>query len=459
MGSKAISKSHRKCVKKVLRGLNFEIGFPEVGTDDRRTPTFVTKSVTERRPCSGPYQEKSGRTLTSHRLQDAHLLRRFDPDTMDALTKAYLQEHPNGSTKFVYAKACKIERYVRFCQESGYTAVQGLESVDLAQQFCFTLKGAVQPFSARNHADAVVDFLQLISVLPSLKAAFQHRRRRRINTVLEEWRKIRRSLDKDSRRMQALKVRTLGFKPAPLLDICIYLANYREDGLDSDFCLVEGQIESGLRFLSEHTKAYKRIVCYLSVFMALHGQRKGAANQMTVAEVVNALTYEGTKIVAISRHKTDYVVGPAYVALKPHQYSALTRMAKLRINLGGDSESAVIAGISGREPGEPFGPIIASLSEPTKEPLELTFNKIRKTAESTKGLSRDAGPSAGSDRVSSYLCHGTGAAALHYQFKTPQEIIAESRALDQVHAQVILQEMARRGQIPLPAAHYGKSQG
>lgn len=459
MGNRALSKSHRKAVKRVLKGLLYTIGFPTRQADDRRTaPDFVVVPG-DGGLRVGPYQPKDGRTTTSRRLSDANLVRRFDPDTMDQLATAYLTEHPNGQTAFVYAKACKIDRYLKFGLRQGYTAAQSIQSTELAREFTATLQKSMQPYSVKNHMDALVDFLQLCCALPTLKAIFPRQRRQRIVTSLEEWKNLRRKADKESRRLQLLKVRKLGFAAAPLLDICDFLSQYRSLELERDFSLVETRIQEGSRFRSAEISAWKRIICYLSTVLALHGQRRGAAFSLTCAEVFGSQIFEGVNIIAIAKHKTDYLIGPAYIAAKPHQYIALRRMAHVRLLLGGEAGSTVIAAVSGREPSDQFLPLEDFLNEKLGKRIPMTFNLIRKTAETLKGgIERsDSRSSTTSDPISSYLCHAQGAVALHYDYKTPQQIVSESRALDQVIVQSIARDMAARRQLPLPATHEGKS--
>lgn len=455
MGSKADSKSHRLCVRRVLKGLLYSFGYPKPDSDDRRSVTFAVTSQSAQRPGSRGYDEKAGRSVTSRRLKDAQLVERFNLNQMEPLALAYYREHPNGQTDFVYAKACKVDRFLKFALDQGVTVRQSLESTDTARSFWSLLKRTLQPYSVRNHCDAIVDLLQLACALPTLKAMYPKHRRQKLNSALNEWQILRRCTDKDSRRLQSLKVKRLGFSAAPMYDICQYLVDYKNEQLEADFCEIESRIQENARFHRAARSAWKRLICYLSSIMALHGQRRGAAFQMTVSEVTEATTYEGMKIIAIHKHKTDYVMGPAYVAVKRHQYDALKRMAMVRLSLGGDQNSHVIASLTGGEPNEEFQPLELRLSEVMQENIQLTFNVVRCTAESHKNLGRGSAKS-DSDRISSYLCHGEGVVRLHYLHKTPQDIVAEARALDLVHTQLILQEMGSRGAIPLPKQHFGK---
>lgn len=457
MGTKAASQSHRKCVKRVLRGLLYHIGFPARGIDSRRHPTFVV--VPDATPSApGPYEAKSGRAATTRRLRDANLVERFEPEKLDSIALAFVREHPNGATPFVYQKACKVDRFIKFGLKAGYSPRQSFESPDLARDFVATLQKTLQPYSVRNHADASLDFLQLTSALPTLKLTFPPHRRQRIAAALKEWKILRKKLDRDSRRLQSLRVKQLGFTGAPILDICRYLNDYTAMALDRDFVLVEERVERKARFTASDTQAYKRLICYLCTVIALHGQRKGATFSLTAGEIFAATAFEGAYIVSIAKHKTDYVSGPVYLAVKRHQYTALQRMARVRIALGGGPNAPVIAGLSGREPTDPFSPLETALEEKAKVPIAVTFNLIRKTAESSKGLLENAGNSAAkaADPVSSYLAHGDGVVRLHYNFRTTQQILAEARALDRVHARCVLLSMGARRELPLPTVHHGQ---
>lgn len=333
-----------------------------------------------------------------------------------------------------------LHRVLSWAKGRGHTEVGAFYSTNLAVEFQNEARAILKPNSIRNHAQSMFNFIGLALTSPKLKAIFPLSKRFRLKKARDEWQKIKNLNEREGRRQQRRKMKCSEFKPVPIFHVCQFLKEARESGkIDQCFNQLEGSLLLDTEDFLRQNEPYCFILCVLSVYICLTGQRLCAALNLTLNEVFDAVTTEGVVILKIKTHKTSKSMGPARIALKYHQYEDLLRFSMLRREMK-TGQDTVLVSLTGKKPSSLMKPLELYLRKNNLSDPKITFNWFRSTIETCLHLS-DLQSEATSNCIPAQLGHGVQVAKLHYRFQSDSATVSDSRRVENVLAQLVVIEL------------------
>lgn len=456
LGRNACSASHVRSAIKVLKGHMVHIGrFRHIQPKRPSTMRLSAKQPAMTAP------QDNGRRVTTSKLRTAGFIHDFTTVTLSQLASEFGKAHPRAGTPKAIAATQMVERYIKWAEGKGLSASNAILSRELPIEFFKQLGEILQPNSLRNHAVSAIELLNIGPLTQGLAAYFSPFKRGAVKSAKKIWTNLKKSVEKEARRVQRVKVRQLAFKNAPLQAICEYLeSSWKNDTVAENCRILKMKFEQGRMLSYEDSKRFRENLCILSLYMALHGQRQSTAFRLRPAEVLHADQLEGRAIISAHSHKTFSSSGPALIALKGHQLQAFQLFVDARAAIS-QQDTPVISSISGKKPSDVFQPLCHYLVNVHGINKKITFNWLRKTVETNKDLVLDH--TENSDRyreatsmISGYLLHGPNAVQNHYDFQTARKVVMKSREVDSVMSQLIAIEQLQTDSCTiLPTFHTG----
>lgn len=438
MGKYARSKSHFKAVRSVLRGHMIEL-LPRTGNEP---PVQSSVEVFNRTP-------EGKRAKTDYLERSMELLPRAE-NSMSDLVIIYREVEINRkklAVPGVDANVRMIDRFIRWSEMNTdfVGSVKSILCTERPARFVAGLARAAKPNTVRNHCAALLSFIATASSSPELMVHFktEPRWRKKLERVADVWAKLKREQNRIARSDQRAKIRSGAFINAPITIILEFLCEvsraYKDLISDSNTAPLMG---------FQAPSAFIALQAAVSCIMALHGSRLCTALNMTVGEVLDAVSVNGRYVLRIQRHKTARTSGPAAIALSPGQYRIVKCLASLK--LGSEGKSAtVLPKLTGRASQILFHQVNKFIADRVEGMPSMTFNLVRKTIHSNEFLI-DQGKGSASDRISSYLCHGKPVVSLHYAFKSDRAVAADGALVEEVVSTLAVLDLVRSEKITLP---------
>lgn len=310
---------------------------------------------------------------------------------------------------------------------------------DLPFDFGHLLQRTFKPFTVKNHASAMCSLIEGILCNNEVKSkiGFKPHMKDALKSAYESWNKIKCLHQRQGRAQQRQKTRSGKFKNAPVLWILEFLMKSEPQCIDF---LKDPQSHANER------AARELLICVNATYMSLHGQRLCSVLNLTQEELLNAICVHGRYILRIQKHKSVRHHGPSALALRSHQFELLQGMADL---YGGENGLVFPIHQTGRACKQLFRPLNEYMKKKCSESPEMSFNLIRKTLETNSFLVEGCNDKA-RENINTYLCHGKAVTALHYAFKTDQQVISQARIVEAVFANLAALDLVRDKKVPLP---------
>jgi len=375
-------------------------------------------------------------------IRHAGLVDRFDK----LCSSANIFQSAESSSRSRSAASTKAychmqHRFISWAKQNSPGARSELELILCAESpfdFAKLLQKTFKPFTVKNHASAMCALIELIMCNNEVKSAFGFRPHMKasLQAACESWSKIKAVAQRQGRAGQREKTRSGKFQNAPILLILEFLKKYAP--ICEKFCEdPEAEIGDGsLRALT---------ICVCALYMCLHGQRLCAVLNLTQSELRDAICTNSRYILRIHQHKSFRHHGPSAIALRKHQYQLLQAMA----DLYGQNGNVFPSDSTGKACKHLFAPVNEFIKKKCIESQDITFNLFRKTVETNAFLVQSRG---GKDRenINTYLCHGKSVTALHYAFKTDEEVVNQARSVEAVIAGLAALDIVREKRVILP---------
>lgn len=456
LGRNAASPSHLRTAVRVLKGHMVFVN----GNRGIRPKWSSTMKPPVRKPTIIAPEDR-GRRVTAARLRASGFVHDFTSIKFSELATAYSTAHPQAGGPKALAETQMIERYLRWAEGRGRCAGRAIVSTDLPPEYFKQLGGILQPASMKNHAVSIIKLLQLGPTEPTLAPFFPRSQRRAVKSAKKVWGSLKKAVESEARRLQRLKMRKIQFKNVPLHEVCLYLEDMWKTGKFSENCkMLKSRFELGKMLSLQDCERFRENLCVLSLYMALHGQRKSTAFRMLPGELMEPLQLEGRYIISVTHHKTYASSGPALIALKKHQMRAMEMFADARKSISGP-DTPILSSLTGKEPSNVFSPLNKHLVEAHGLSKPITFNSFRKTVETNRDLVSQGPEQQGryrlsSDLISGYLLHGANAVVNHYDFQTARKVVMKASEVEDVMSQLIAMSFVQSDSSNmLPASHSG----
>lgn len=448
MGPYSASKSHYKVVKGVLRGHLIDVPGSPVAY---RSPRVGECPKTFKQIPETPNSLMVGKGSRQRKavLASVGFTPEISEQELGHVATLFLAEERHGgyrSPSHALASAKMVQRFIDWSVQ----AVPGQrdeKSILLCEErpleYAAVLAKVFQANTRRNHCRAMVALFELATVNLRVKQAFGTTPfiHRKLVSLKELWSELKRKDATTARAEQRFKMRSEQFKNAPIKVIMDFLVEITP--------LVETYVENwNIHDLRSHEEI-KAVNCFVSIVMALHGQRLCAAVNLTAEEVLNAREIQGRFVVRVKNHKTAKFHGPAAICLRAAHFAVFKNIAEFhRRRSDGD----------GKLLNAPKGQACKILFQQVNERIKvdfpdfpgLTFNLIRKTIETNSHLAISYSGDAASKDLNHYLNHGRSVSDLYYRFRTDSHILSEAKVVETVISQLLCMDMARCGQLQLP---------
>lgn len=341
------------------------------------------------------------------------------------------------------ANANMIHRYIVWGQKSrpNWSEREIIFSPHLPKDFNNLLLSTFKPFTAKNHATALISLIDTILWNNQFREeiGFPANAKKALLSAKDSWEHIKMQNQRNARVTQRRKIKAGNFQNAPILRILQFLNEFAPKCEKDTFCL-------------ETNRGKATLLCVGAIYLALHGQRLCSCLNMTTEELNKAVCSKGRFVVRVASHKTAKFSGPAAIALKPHQYHLLTKIGEKCAVAGRPFGSAA----SGRACVQLFAPLNEYVHEKFPGAPCVTFNLIRKTISTNSFLVKKEGLAAAEGLVNTYLCHGKQVTDLHYSFLTDEKVISQARAVEEVIAALAALDLVRGEAVTTPGVR-GKS--
>lgn len=461
MGACSTSRTVFSAVKNVLRGHLIDV-------DDQPTldlkPSVVTrmdrisltdranKASSETRPSQCHPFISHGRGQTSALLKQRGLVHSFVGVELCDLSKVFL-ELGKGSTSDKTLSARHIHRFIDFGlnEQADLSEEQVLCSDVLARRFEVQVQDVFMPNTMKNHASSILDLINLCFARKELQEAFPPHKRQSLNQAKEVWMAMKRRADRLAAKVQKRKILSAPVTEAPLNYALMYLEQTRGSGTLDD-CLTSA--ESGNATNSQQAT----IICCLAIFLGLHGQRRCAAENLTLQELETAQRCHGLYLVTIERHKTDKEQGGSTMALFEHQFLAMLRYGRARARASTEETVFVLRTLRGKLLSNPFDPLTKFVRARTQFKDGIHFNTFRQTIETNKKFAGVTISGKQCDAIHSYLGHSKTVSKKNYEFRTPSVICSDASEVNNTLFQVTAYQIVEAGTLPklLPSNALGK---
>lgn len=348
------------------------------------------------------------------------------------------------------AKAKLIQRYLDYCKnvlKSRKDEVSILLSEKLPLDFMQSLNAVFRPNTRRNHAGAMVSLFECALYDPTLRDFLGSSPflKTKIAAVKDVWAQMKRKDAKEARVEQRLKIRSEGFRDAPVMEMVNFLRDFSRK--------VEVISNDWDRHVTIFPEELSIMQCYVATVLSLHGQRLCAALELTTGEVLSASEVLGRFVIRIKKHKTARFHGPATVCLRALHYHVLKKLAEFRSHRG---ETKLLHAAPGKASRSLFAPLDAYIRMNYSSFPGTTFNLVRRTLESNAHLAVAGGTDRARADINQYLNHGRGVSELYYRYRTDDHVASEAEVVESVLSQLLSLDMARYRQLDLPSTWRGE---
>jgi hypothetical protein len=332
-----------------------------------------------------------------------------------------------------------VHRYVHWSQmrKPFLSEANSLLSTELPMDFMHEMSAIFRPNTLKNHAGAMIAFLDQAQYQREIKELFgcSPSVRPKLAAVREVWTRLKQRHEREARQVQRETVRAGQLRNVPVK-------------LMYDFLIANSALSDLHTALlpSERSTAD----CVVATLLALHGQRLCAAINLTAGEVLDASQVNGnSKVIRIKDHKTRRSHGPAAICLREREYRVFHGLARQRASLAGRS-APLLTAPPGKGCQALFAPVNEYITRELPDWQGLTFNLVRKTIESNVHLAPFSGQQAAGTQVNAYLLHGKAVTALYYAFRSDTQVAAEALAVQSILAALVVLDLARDGELQLP---------
>ena len=489
LGTDARSKSHFEAAKRVLEGHLVFIDSEqrtdgqqqqqgrrqqeEWEADSAGTSDFGHGSIFE--DTEDFSEGHRGRTRAN--LKASGFVSSFADGALCTLARIYLkcmQAKGAYTRQHILSNANMVHRILTFTMERDRSLNDRRAAVSptAASAFLTGARGILRPNSIKNHAAAMVSFLEQAQTDVHLQPQFGPGDKGRLRAAAEQWRDTKRKADRQCRALQRVDMMSGELPAVSISAVCRYLQH-----------LVDFQITAMLQNLQTlpqgcrevpvpQRRDWNTMLCYVAILFMLNGQRLCAALGLTLDEVDAARVHGSRAVLRVGRHKTCRTSGAAGVVLKSHQLDFLRHFVAARRRLDTPARQ-VLVGVSGR-PGpsrilHPFHIFVSSQILPDVSNLgewadhagagRPTHKLVRKVIETSTYLVSDQDALGARERTAMHLCHGEKAIALHYRYKTDDAVLDAGRTVESILSQLAALELvqggARDGGL-LPASPFGE---
>jgi len=459
MGAYARSRATYEIVRRVLEGHLIEVPDDPGQARSRPPLTRATKRVTfgtarntqesVRSSDLHPYSSH-GRGRTSSLLREKGIVHSFVNVELCTISQIFLKlARPADGEKQLCAQ--HIHRFIQFgrSQEPELSEEQVVCSDILPRRFENEVKDALMPNSLKNHASSMIDLINLCFTAKELQPAFPPTIRSALNKAKEQWYSIKRNAEKLARRVQRRNI--VSYAP-PELQVYLalsYLHTIRSSG-DMEKMLAAAED----RTLDPQKEA--TLMCCLAIFLALHGQRRCAAENLRLSELLAAQRHHGRYCVTIGRHKTDLTQGGAVLALAELHFEALLRYAQARAKWTDDG--LVLRTLDGRYISNIFQPLQDYMRARIVRNQPIRFNDFRKCIETNKKFAGEALTDKQCDSIHVYLSHSRTVTKQFYEYRTPAIVCQDAREVENTLFQTAVYQLIESDSSPnlLPGSALGK---
>lgn len=387
---------------------------------------------------------KTPRCPQRQRVRDiakAGLVSKFD--TLCRTAQVYLKvegTNRNRSEASSEANAKMIHRFIEWakCNFETSDEMKILCDSDAANEFGNVLNSTFKPYTAKNHATAMLTLYDVVLCSREVKDSlgFQPHMSNAVRSARDCWNLLKCKLQRAARAKQRQTLQAGHFQNAPIAWTLEFLA------VEAPIC------EKGMSDVNfEDTPRLSAMSrCVAACYMALHGQRLCAVLNMKRVELEHAINSHGRYIVRIYKHKTARFHGASAVALRPHQYHFLRQMS----DCFSRNENVFAIHDTGRASKELFAPLRTYISRKYHvDPPDITFNLFRKTIETNSYLTTNSKEEC-ERNINSYLCHGKQVTDLHYRHKSDALVVQQCGSVETVLGSLAALDQVREGRVALP---------
>ena len=432
LGGYASSPSHVSVARKLLKHLSGRL------RDTANESENVEQDAIEQPT------DQANRRQSRQAIARAGLVSDFDDSEIEGLAafyKDFESKQGNRTAQSIQATAHMIHRFFTWAhKETGgsKSELQILLNSDLISEFGQVMSRLFKPNTVKNHAVALSNLIDVILWSREAKdlVAFHPQMKEGLKHSKEVWDNLHRKSQKSARALQREKTRSGKFQNAPILCILRFMMQTARN-LGEEF----SSQPAAKPTICELPK--ELLVCLSACYLAIHGQRLCAAQNLKLNEINDAKNVQGRFVVRIQKHKSFRFHGAAAIALRPHQYATIKAMAEL---YGHQGHAFPRVG-PGTGCGDLLRPLQRHLTSRFSDLPPITFNAIRKTIESNKFLV--SGGDRAKSKITSYLMHGRQVTELHYAFKTDENVVLESRLVEEVLSNLAVLDLIREGRVRL----------
>lgn len=337
------------------------------------------------------------------------------------------------------------------------------------QRFLGAVTRSMSGYSARNHALAVAEVLNLTRLGDSaaLTRAAASVPQDTLALAQRSWEDAKRLQDQRARRVKRQKMSAGDATVAPLSEILDFLRRHAD--ADAALSRLEASDPSEWRDgVPDRLSAdFTLATAVGALIIMLHSARLCVALNLTRREVDRGVLYGGALVVRVARHKTASSHGAAALGLRPRQAAVIRRIAELRARLpGGErADARVLVTTTGGEgtSRDLLRPFLKSLRR-SGGGGEASFTAMRRLVQghlylvgghqlglgtptaAMRSPALDAGiadPRV-TDGVCQYLCHTPGVRARSYVSRSDAVVVEQARLVAATLGAIVLLTLIRR---------------
>ena len=446
MGRYAASRSHYLVARKVLQGHLF---MTKAFSNDDPKGGKPSKPVSRPRHTTPPPTSTPVARQRRSVIKDTGILPEISEEMLCQPARVFKEvelARAKRSPQGTLATAKMVHRYVNWSQrrQPFQSDAVILLSTELPMDFMHEMSAIFRPNTLKNHAGAMIAFLDQAQYQREIKKLFGSSPsvRQKLAAVREVWTRLKQRHEREARHVQREAVRGGQLRNAPVKLMCDFLiANSALSDLHTEL------------LPSERSTAD----CVVATVLALHGQRLCAALNLTAGEVLDAAPVHGnSRIIRVQDHKTRRSHGPAAICLREREYRLFRSLARQRATLAGRS-APLLTAPAGKGCQTLFSPLNEYITRELPDWQGLTFNLVRKTIESNVHLAPCSSRHVAGTQVNAYLLHGKEVTALYYAYRSDTQVAAEALAVQSILTALVVLDLVRDGQLQLPGHWRGES--